>query len=266
MDISFVILTWNSERYIARCLDSLFASLEGAGLSCEVFIVDNGSRDASPDMLKAYAEKRPGVITPIFLETNVGTTVSRNMALRRASGNFLCIMDSDVEVGDGVFQGLLEVLRDNPQVGMVVPKIFYPSGKWQKSTDRFPTLAHKINRLFRLRQIEAEEGIECRNISVNCEVDYAISALWLLRREVLESVGHLDEKIFYAPEDVDYCLRVWKAGYPVLYVPSITVVHHTQEISRGWKINKAKIEHLKGLVYLFAKHGYFFRSPDFKSC
>nr|MDA3807455.1 hypothetical protein [Thiomicrorhabdus sp.] len=152
----------------------------------------------------------------------------------------------------------------SPDVGMVVPKIFYPSGKWQKSVDQFPTLIHKLNRFFRLRAIEAQEGSEDHNCLDVRPVDYAISAFWLFKRVVLKAVGLLDEKYFYAPEDVDYCLEIWKAGYQIQYDPTVSVVHHTQEISRGFKFNKAKIEHIKGLAYMFWKHKYFFVAPDYK--
>ena len=57
------------------------------------------------------------------------------------------------------------------------------------------------------------------------EVDYLISACWLFTREVYEKVGPLDEQIFYAPEDVDFCIRVWKAGFKIGYVPEYKMVH-----------------------------------------
>lgn len=265
MDISFVILTWNSEKYIDLCLQSVFSSLAGQGLEYEVLVVDNGSSDRSREILREYSLAKPETVKPIYLEQNLGTTVSRNLALDRAQGKYLCIMDSDVELNAGVFGPLLEKLNSDPSIGLVVPKLLYPSGKWQKSIDRFPTLLHKLNRFFRLRTIEGHEGEAESRVIESREVDYAISAFWLFKRAVLTKVGKLDEKIFYAPEDVDYCLRIWKSGYKIVYVPGSTVVHHTQEISRGWKINKAKIEHLKGLAYLFRKHSFFVRSPDFKS-
>ncbi|MSM38734.1 MAG: glycosyltransferase [Geobacter sp.] len=265
VDVSFVILTWNSESYISRCLDSLLVSLEGTGLSFEIFVVDNGSRDTTADILKVYEKTMQGVVIPIFFKTNLGTTVSRNAALRMVRGVYICVMDSDVEAIPGVFPKLIEVLCEEPKVGMVVPQILYPSGRWQKSTDRFPTLMHKINRYFRLRQIEAAEESAAIDNTEKRDVDYAISALWLFRSEVLETVGLLDEKIFYAPEDVDYCLRIWEKGYRILYFPAVHVIHHTQEISRGFKFNKAKIEHVKGLIYLFIKHRYVFVGPKFKA-
>lgn len=264
MDISFVVLTWNSDPYIRRCLDSLLEALVDSGLDGEVFIVDNGSTDGTVEILKQYAVVNPVRLKPIYLPKNLGTTISRNQALRQASGRYVCIMDSDVEVAPGLFSVLLDVLNSDESVGMVVPKIVYPSGAWQKSIDKFPTLIHKINRFLRLRQMERKEG-SCENFnSALRPVDYAISAFWLLKREVFEQVGPLDEKIFYAPEDVDYCLRIWKCGYRIAYVPTAEVVHHTQEISRGLKLNRAKFCHLKGLLYYFLKHRYLFRAPDYR--
>lgn len=261
MNLSFIILTWNSERYIDDCLHTIFTSLEGTALSYEVLVVDNGSKDQTPDKLKTLAAQHPGVIKPIFLTENKGTTVSRNLALKQAMGENLCVMDSDVELSPGLFRPLLEALHQDPRVGLVVPRIHYPSGRWQKSIDRFPTLVHKVNRFFCLRKIEQQEALIEKTQKNVRSVDYAISAFWLFKREVLSRVGFLDEKIFYSPEDVDYCLRIWRSGFKILYVPTATVIHHTQEISRGFKINRAKISHFYGLFYLFKKHKYFFRSP-----
>jgi len=261
MDLSFVILTWNSESYIEKCFDSLMNSLAASAYSSEIFIVDNGSSDGTVAILKNYQEQYGNILKLIFLDKNVGTTVSRNMALKQATGDYIVIMDSDIELPEGIFDTLIRSISKNSKIGMVVPQIVYPSGKWQKSIDQFPTLLHKLNRFFRLRSIEDKEGCEEVDSLSERTVDYAISAFWLFKKEVLENVGLLDENYFYAPEDVDYCLQIWKAGFKIVYVPTVTVVHHTQEISRGFKINKAKLEHIKGLIYLYRKYRFLFSSP-----
>jgi GT2 family glycosyltransferase len=265
MDISFVILTWNSANYVEKCLESVFSGLEESGLSGEVLVVDNGSSDNTPDILRQHQAARPGIVKPTFLNGNRGTTISRNLALRQAGGDYLCIMDSDVEIRGDAFGTLLAKLKSDPAVGMVVPRILYPSGNWQKSIDRFPTLFHKLNRFFRLRAMEANEGLREKEAAESRTVDYAISAFWLFKREILTNIGFLDERFFYAPEDVDYCLRLWQGGYQIVYEPKAQIVHHTQEISRGLKLNKAKFEHVKGLFHLYRKHGFFFKSPVFKT-
>ncbi len=271
MDISFVLLTWNSEKYIKKCLDSLFISLFSESFSHEIFIADNGSKDATVSIIKSYQNQYPGCIRPIFLDRNTGTTYPRNLALKQANGRYIVIMDSDVEIHKGTISGLINNLDMNKNIGLAVPRLFYPNGNLQKSTDHFPTVFTKIFRYFFLKFMEKQENKTVHEISRShalrgnalCEVDYAISALWVMKREVLERVGLLDENIFYSPEDVDYCLRIRKAGYKILYNPMVSAVHHTQEISRGFKINRAKLSHIRGLFYYFRKHGYYFRKPDF---
>jgi GT2 family glycosyltransferase len=261
MDLSFVILTWNSRRYVERCIASIRDAIGSAVFSYEVLILDNGSTDGTVELLKHISAGDPAHILCTYELTNLGTTRSRNILLKKARGSFVCIMDSDVELARGVLERLLGVLRSDATLGIVVPRIVYPSGKWQKSFDRLPTVIDKAHRLLRLRQIEARQSQDFQHATAPLEVDYAISAFWLMPRALLGVVGLLDERIFYAPEDTDFCLRVWRTGHRILYVPDVTVVHHTQEISRGFKLNRAKLSHVKGLLYYFLKHRYWLRRP-----
>ena len=265
MNLSFIILTWNSEKYLERCVSSVMHALDDSGLSYEILIFDNGSRDRTPDLLARLAERSDGRLIACFGDTNIGTTRSRNRLFQLAQGECLCVMDSDVELASGVIESMMPMLEQDRDLGIVVPRINYPSGTWQKSFDRFPTVATKIKRLFWLREMEGHEGQAFQGREEPFYVDYAISAFWLMRRDLLQAVGLLDERIFYAPEDVDFCLRVWKAGRRILYVPYLAVVHHTQEISRGAKLNRAKVSHIRGLAYYFLKHRYCVRAPEFRS-
>ena len=264
MDISVIILTWNSQKHIVRCVSSLLESLETSSLSFEIIIVDNGSTDGTKTTVGILEKNHPGHVKPVFLEKNTGTTYSRNIALKQAEGEYLAVLDSDVEVPLGIFELLISKLKKDSTLGLVAPKLVYPSGSLQKSTDQFPTLFTKLKRLFFLKQIEKAEETELKN-DVTREVDYAISAFWLFPRKILQEVGYLDEKIFYAPEDVDYCLRIRQHNYRILYEPSVSAIHYAQEISRGLKLNRATIEHAKGLLYFFIKHRYLITKPFLKS-
>ncbi|MGA1825628.1 MAG: glycosyltransferase family 2 protein [bacterium] len=261
MNLSCVILTWNSEKYINKCLSSLISELNKIDASFEIYIVDNGSRDKTTYIIDYYKKKYPQYIIPIFLDRNTGTTYSRNLALKRAEGEFIIIMDSDVEVLPGSVNRLIQSLNKNRKAAIVAPRILYPNGRLQKSTDVFPTILTKIYRYFFLKRIE-EKSLAMQSSQNLLEVDYAISALWILRHQICDMVGFLDENIIYAPEDVDFCLRVWKAGYKVLYDPNALCIHHAQEISRGLKINIAMLWHIHGLLYYFWKHKYLFKRPD----
>lgn len=253
--VSYVVLSYNSSRVLERCIRSLLKQAV-AGASDEVWIVDNGSTDGSVEMVREFQQKNPEVVNAIYLDANRGTTVSRNLALRRASGRFVAVVDSDVFVPPGTVDRLIADLEQHDDAGLVVPQLRFPDGRLQLSVDRFPTVFHKIKRLFALRDMERhlqESGPQAQSIHA---VDYAIAAFWLLRRQVLDEVGLLDERIFYAPEDVDYCIRVWKAGYSVLMDPAVHAVHDAQEISRGFPFRRASLSHIKGLLYLFRKHRY----------
>ena len=261
MDISFIILTWNSEKYINKCLTSIFTDLLNSNYTYEIFLVDNGSKDNTVPIIKSFKIKYPDHIIPIYLERNCGTTYSRNLALKQAKGNYIIVMDSDVEIcQQRTIRRLLNTFSESQRIGLVAPKLLYADGSLQKSTDAFPTLFTKIFRYFFLKWIE-KKGQTLNQPSGLTEVDYAISALWVLKKEVLKNVGLLDENIFYAPEDVDYCLRIWLAGYKIVYNSGVCAIHHTQEISRGLKINRATINHIKGLAYYFKKHKYVLNRP-----
>jgi GT2 family glycosyltransferase len=265
IDISVVILSWNSEQHIERCVSSVIQSLLGSELGFEIIIVDNGSTDSTIGILNEIVESWPSYVNPIYFKKNTGTTHSRNIALKQAQGEWIAILDSDVEVDFGIFELLVSKLKEDLSIGLIAPKLVYPSGLLQKSTDQFPTILTKFKRFFFLKQIERAERLHFKDDSTR-EVDYAISAFWIFPHKILQDVGFLDEKIFYAPEDVDYCLRIWKCNYKILYEPSVSAVHHAQEISRGFKLNKATLDHAKGLLYYFIKHKYLIIRPKVSQC
>lgn len=253
IQLSAVILSFNSRRHIEHCVRSLARAFEQLGGNHEIHVVENGSTDGSAQLLRTLEQELSPLLRVIYNDRNLGTTVSRNQALRRVRGRYVLVMDSDAWVEAPVLQTLMRTLDENPRCGIVVPRLEYPDGRYQLSTDVFPTFFRKLHRLIRLRDLEARTAPPTQPRTV----DYAISALWLLRQSLLDEVGLLDEKIFYSPEDVDYCLRVWKAGYTVIFDPRVTAVHDAQELSRGAKLNGFATRHAKGLLYLFWKHRYF---------
>lgn len=253
MDVSAVVLSFNSKRYIETCVRSLMKSYDECALNGELFVVENGSVDGCVDILKGLQAEFGERLQVIYLPQNTGTTRSRNLALRRAQGRAVLVLDSDAYMNAKALQCMLDYQRANPKAGLIAPKLIYPDGRFQLSVDVFPTVARKLQRYFALRTLEKREPP-----AASGPVDYAISACWLLGKDAIAATGLLDERIFYSPEDVDYCIRLWAAGYQVHYFPEVSVVHDAQEISRpkGIGINSFTIRHAKGLLYLFLKHRY----------
>lgn len=261
-DISFVILSWNSAHFLDGCLNSLQTDLSGSGLTYEAILIDNGSKDGSLEKLRSFQrEGHPLVVIP--LGQNTGTTFSRNIGLRMARGKYICILDSDIVFCEAnTMKNMIKVLDREPRAGIISPMLRYPSGNHQKSFDTFPSIQNKLKRLFFLRKMEQFEGLQQFHAKNLIQVDYTISAFWLFNRGLMDAIGLLDERIFYAPEDVDYCLRSWLGGYPVMFCSEVKVIHLAQEISRKKPFSKSAWRHLQGLAYFFGKYRYCFRSVE----
>jgi len=263
MDISVVILTFNSATTIERCLASLHESLEALQFTYEVLVVDNGSVDGTLTTLEQFRPVFGERLDVISLDENHGTTVSRNMALRKSTGQHVIVMDSDAYVDHETIRLLRHHLMMDKDCGMAVPAMTYADGRYQISSDQFPTLWRKFQRFFGLKKLE--HGASDQRQSSG-PIDYAISAFWMLPRRIINTVGLLDERIFYSPEDVDYCIRVWRAGYSIFYSDQVSIIHDAQEISRPkglLGINRFTLSHIKGLIYLFIKHRYMWRPLRF---
>ena len=259
-DLSYIVITWNDAGRLPRCLAS--AALAGAvsGLDYQIVVADNGSSDHTPAVLAAFGQVLGPRLEVLNLGRNTGTTFSRNRAVERSRGRLLCVMDSDAELLDLDLGPLLRLLEGLPEVGIVGPAIIMPDGSTYNSAKRLPTLSDKLLKL---------PGILLRRPTLNRDwypdfpfrkprcVDTAIACCWFLRRDTWRRVGPLDERIFYAPEDVDYCLRSWKSGRAVIYYPALKVLHHTRHISHRSPLSRTALSHFRGLLYYLDKHHYW---------
>ncbi len=255
MSVSAIILSFNASKDLNRCVRSL---IEVEGLKAghdQILVIDNGSSDDSRAVIEQLIDLYPGLVDATLLPTNLGTTLPRNLGIAKATGDHLLVVDSDIQFRTPVLPPLIKQLRADRSIGIIAPKLIFPDGRSQLSTDVFPTVPRKLERLFRLRALER---LEAGGQQPSKPVDYAISAFWLMRRELVDLVGPLDERIFYAPEDVDFCLRAWLKGKRIVYRPDLKVVHDAKERSRSLKGLLFAWRHVLGLAYFFRKHRYAF--------
>lgn len=260
IELSIVSLTWNSMRYVEAMVDSVLKDARESSVALELIIIDNGSTDGTLACLQERAASS-AEMKVIPLGHNTGTTFSRNIGLRMATGEFIMVLDSDTQMAPGTLRRLLGAQDAIPssQVGLIAPKLIYPDGEFQESTRRFPTFKTKMLRLFGSDEARArDESIPAVLEGQTTQADYAISAAWLLPRSTIEKVGLLDEEIFYAPEDVDYCARIWAAGLEIWYWPEVSVVHDCQRITRKRPISKLAASHLWCLMKFWSKYGCWF--------
>ena len=234
MDLSFIILTWNSERYIEACLLSVEKKCVDEGIAIEIIVIDNGSSDGTKQIINNLPEPLLQHITVFELLENKGTTYPRNLGLKKATGKFICILDSDTEMKKGNLAVVLGKLEREDTVGIIAPKLILPNGKVQNSVKKFPTFLQKLwkipKAIFGVK-FSAPDFYEEFPFAVETKVDTAISACWIFKKSLIDRIGYLDERIFYSPEDLDYSMRVFKARLQIIFYPHLEILHHTQQIS-----------------------------------
>ena len=268
--IGFVILTWNSEKCIIRCLEAINAIKE---FQCDVVVVDNGSTDKTIELIenfteevKSRSEKSHHEWKLVKLQENKGTTVSRNIGIKALNNDcsYICILDSDAYINEEAIRKMIGVLTSNKKNGIVGPCMKNLDGIVQNSGRKIPSLKIKLFKILPIRKFrELGEQYEYYNYPKDVSiypVGYLMSACWLIKTEVTENIGCLDEKIFYAPEDVEYCLRAWKNGYRIMYCKDAEIIHEWQRLSRKKLFSRHNWEHIKGLVYMFCKYRYCFNT------
>jgi N-acetylglucosaminyl-diphospho-decaprenol L-rhamnosyltransferase len=247
-DLSVIVVNWNTCRLLEACLRSVDAARQD--LAVEVLVVDNGSSDGSVELV------RKGFPSDELIANagNRGYAAANNQGVERARGRYLLLLNSDTEVDTAALRTLVAYADDHPEAGVIGPKLLNPDGSLQPSGGRFPTPVSTVASLLGLHRLTGRPryGTE-RNYSVPAEVDEVSGAAMLIRREVVAQVGGLDEGFAWGYEDVDYCLRVRRAGWRVQYVPDARVMHHwggTQRLAPAPTVLKA----IAGRRRYFEKH------------
>jgi hypothetical protein len=251
---SVVILTWNSRGVVEACLSSLPQGL--TSYSFEVIVVDNGSHDQTPAVVR---EEYPWAQL-VLNRTNRGVAPARNQGIRIAQGEYVILLDDDTVVRPGALDRLIAYMDEHRDVGLCGPQLVNPQGQLQLSCRLFPTLSDKLARRLPLpfaRQMARAVEMADWDHRVARAVDYVIGACQVIRKAALMDVGLLDEHIFYGPEDVDFCLRLQQAGWRVIYNPEAVVEHRERRVTRSF-FSQLGYRHIQGLAYYFWKHGYLF--------
>lgn len=193
----------------------------------EIFVVDNGSSDGSPDMLRReFPEVRllePGA--------NLGFARGNEVALPQTSGKYLMLLNPDTLVMPGAFQRMVDHLEAHPEVGAVGPMLLNADGSLQPSACRFPSLLTEFYEWFGLRGLFPKNRLLGRmyygyKADQPFAVDWVIGACLMVRRVVHQEVGGLDPRFFMYAEELDWCYRIRQANWRIHYLPQAQVLHY----------------------------------------
>jgi GT2 family glycosyltransferase len=253
-DLSIIIITWKMKSMLSELLHSIVKYTEG--ISYEIIIVDNYSGDGTVEMIRSDF---PDVIL-IENSENRGVARARNQALPLAKGRYVLILDADMLLKENSLKQMIEFMDRTPDAGICSSKLIFADNVVQLNARRYPTpLAFIFRRLEKYSWIKNSKTLKYHEMAEwnrddIRDVDYVIGACQLIRRNALNDVGLLDEKIFYGPEDIDFCLRMYRNGWKVYYYPSTSIIHYEQRITKKKYLSKLSFRHLCGIIYLFLKY------------
>ena len=242
MTLSVIIVNYNVRQFLENALASIERALEG--IEGEVFVVDNASGDGSADMVKT---KFPRVCL-IESSENVGFARANNMALRRARGAFILLINPDTVVQEDTFRIMLQFFADVPLAGIAGCRILNPDGSFQLPCRRsFPTPWVAFTKIFGLATLFPGSKLFGRyNLTYLSEdetypVDAVSGSFMMVRREAYEKVGGLDESFFMYGEDLDWCYRIGMAGFRVYYVHTTKIIHFKGESTKRSDIDEIRL-------------------------
>ena len=216
MDLSILVISWNTADMTLACLASVFERL--GGLEAEVIVVDNASDD---DTVARIEAKFPQVRL-IRNAENRGFAAANNQAIAVARGRHVLLLNSDTLVRGEVLPASVAFLDGHDDVGAMGCRVLNTDGTVQDNNIHFPTLPRMVSGLVGLRKL----GLHRPDPARQAEVDVVAGCYLMVRRDVIEAVGGLDEAFFFFGEETDWCRRMRAAGWRVVYAPVGEITHH----------------------------------------
>jgi GT2 family glycosyltransferase len=257
MDVSVVIVNWNTRELVADCIRSVLDQISNYAI--EVIVVDNGSEDGSQEVVR---REFPGV-NLIENKVNLGFAKANNVGIRAAKGRYLCLVNSDVRVMAGCIDALATFMDSHLSVGLCGPQILWPDMSIQDSCRNSPSLwnnfcsAIKLNKLFPNSSIFSGEHMLYFSHDQEVKADYLAGCFLMLRKDALDQVGLFDEQFFIYAEEMDLAKRLWSAGWKVVFIPEARAVHHHGASSSRDPV-RFSLEQQKAVLKYWRKHSSSF--------
>jgi len=230
VDLSIVIVNYNTSDCLKNCIDALLDSCKG--LEFEIFVVDNASPEGFPESLESYN----GHLNIIRNKRNLGFSRANNQALKMCKGEMILLLNPDVEVSTYAITEMMRFLREEEGAGAVGCKTYWDENRrFQFSTLKMPDIKTAFLENTILGRIFPENTYFKRQWDIDHEAwasDVPVpvmgmpAAILMVKRDVLGQIGHFDEGFFLYYEDKDFCKRILDLGYKIYFLPNVEVIHH----------------------------------------
>ena len=226
LDLSVVVVSWNSAEFLENCLNGVYSDANGRDV--EVIVVDNASKDGSVALLQNRFPQAKLIVN----DANRGVSVAFNQGMAASTRTYIQLLCSDTIVQPGAFDALLTFLDAHPDVGAAGPRLIYPDGRPQPSCRTFPSLSLfaweflGFSRLFPRHPVFGKWRMGNFDHSTLREVDQPRGSSLMVRRSMVEQVGGWDEALEMFFNDVDWCLRIKQNGWKIYFVPDAVMTHY----------------------------------------
>lgn len=228
MDLSVIVVSYNTRQLLDECLQSLY-SADAPGGGFEVIVVDNASVDDSAAMVTAEYPQA----TLIVSDVNLGFSAANNRGTAVATGEYLLFLNSDTVVGRDALTKPLAFMQENPRVGALTVRLVYPNGERDPDNHRgLPTPSNALfhftglSRLFPNSRRLNGYFRNFEDFSKIHAVPVIAGSYMMMPRSLDRRLGGWDETYFFYGEDIDYCYRIYEAGYEIIYYPLVEVLHY----------------------------------------
>jgi N-acetylglucosaminyl-diphospho-decaprenol L-rhamnosyltransferase len=253
-DLSVVIVHYETPELLDACLEALAAST--GNVSTEVFVVDNASTRFDPE-----AARRALPAARVFInESNDGFARASNRGLRLATGRYVLLLNPDTVVAPGTLATMLAYMDARPEVGCATCRLELEDGSLDLACRRlFPTPIRSfyrialLSRLFPKSRRFGQYNLTYLDDRQETEIDSPCGAFMMVRRQVLDAVGLLDESYFMYGEDLDWAFRIKAAGWRIMYTPSTSVLHRKRASSRRFRRRTIRYFH-DGMRRFYTAH------------
>lgn len=248
IDLSVIIVSFNTRELLAKCLKSVQKDLAGSLTKGEIIVIDNNSQDGSPEIIKSAK------VILIENKKNIGFGTANNQAAKIAKGRYLLFLNSDTELKNGVFKKMINFLDGNQGIGIASCQLINKDGTVQPQGGYLPRLstvaiwAWFLDDLPVLHQILPSYQLR-RKIKQTREMGWVGGMAMFVKRECWRKLGGFDENIFMYGEDVDLCYRAKKLKWKIAVNPGAVITHLGGRSGGKWIAGE-----VKGLIYFFKKH------------
>jgi len=254
MELSIIIINYNTKDLLEKCLNSIYIGLENTPiLEYETIVVDNASVDGSSEMVR----KKFPTVNIIQNSINNGYAYAVNKGIKSASGEYIFLLNSDIILTYHCFFPMLNYMKENPRTGIVGPQLIYPNGIWQRSYGSIPSLKKAFLDTLFVSFIKEKTRSLLRRLGYNFDsnsksVSYIDGASMLIRREVVQEIGYFDERFFFYAEDADFCFRAHKKKWDIVFIPQSQIIHirgassvKKEQISFSIQLAKANLQFIE---------------------